>query len=37
LIIVEDVVELVLERAQDPRADHQDAHLDEMMATVVGG
>ncbi len=29
------MVELVLERAQDPRADHQDAHLDEMMATVV--
>lgn len=32
---VDDVVELVLERAQHPRAEHQDAHLDEMMATVV--
>ena len=32
---VEDVVELVLERAQHPRAEHRDAHLDEMMATVV--
>ena len=32
---IDDVVELVLERAQQPRADHQDAHLDEMMAAVV--
>ncbi|MFC7326040.1 hypothetical protein ACFQMF_15895 [Halorubrum rutilum] len=32
---VDDVVELVLERAEHPRADHQDAHLDEVMATVV--
>lgn len=32
---VDDVVDLVLERAQNPRADHQDAHLDEAMATVV--
>ena len=32
---VDDVVELVLERAQHPRTEHQDAHLDEMMATVV--
>jgi len=32
---VDDVVDLVLERAENPRADHQDAHLDEAMATVV--
>ena len=32
---VDDVVELLLERAKHPRAEHQDAHLDEMMATVV--
>ena len=32
---VDDVVELVLERAQHPRMEHRDAHLDEMMATVV--
>lgn len=32
---VDDVVELVLERAQQPRTDHQDTHLDELMATVV--
>ena len=32
---VDDVVDLVLERAEHPRADHQDAHLDEAMATVV--
>ena len=32
---VDDVVELVLERAQHPRTEHRDAHLDEMMATVV--
>lgn len=33
---VEDVVELVCKRAQDPRGAHQDAHFDEAMATVVG-
>ncbi|MFC6764199.1 hypothetical protein [Natrinema soli] len=32
---VDDVVDLVLKRAQHPRAEHQDAHLDEMMAPVV--
>ncbi len=32
---VNDVVDLVLERAENPRGDHQDAHLDEAMATVV--
>jgi len=32
---VDDVIDLVLERAEDPRGDHQDAHLDEAMATVV--
>ena len=32
---VDDVVELVLERVQHPRTEHRDAHLDEMMATVV--
>ncbi|WP_225335959.1 hypothetical protein [Halomicrobium urmianum] len=32
---VDDVVELVLERAQNPRVDHQDANLDEAMVTVV--
>lgn len=32
---VDDVVDLVLERAENPRVDHQDAHLDEAMATVV--
>lgn len=32
---VDDVIELVLERAQHPRAEHQDRHLDKMMATVV--
>ncbi|WP_224338420.1 hypothetical protein [Haloprofundus halobius] len=32
---VDDVVELVLERTQHPRTEHRDAHLDEMMATVV--
>ena len=30
-----DVVDLVLERAQQPRTNHRDAHLDELMATVV--
>jgi len=28
-------VELVFERAQHPRTDHHDGHLDEQMATVV--
>ncbi|AZH27297.1 hypothetical protein [Haloplanus aerogenes] len=32
---VADVVDLVLERSENPRVDHQDAHLDEAMATVV--
>ena len=32
---VDDVADLVLERAENPRVDHQDAHLDEVMATVV--
>ena len=32
---VTNVVDLVLERAQQPRTDHRDAHLDELMATVV--
>lgn len=32
---VDDVCELVLTRAQDPRDDHQDAHFDAAMATVV--
>jgi hypothetical protein len=32
---VDDVVELILERAQHPRTEHRNAHLDEMMATVV--
>ncbi|QKY20543.1 hypothetical protein B4589_009195 [Halolamina sp. CBA1230] len=32
---VDDVVELVLERAQHPRTDHHDGHLDVLMATVV--
>ena len=32
---VDVIVELVLERAQHPRTEHRDAHLDEMMATVV--
>lgn len=32
---VNDVVDLVLERAENPRGDRQDAHLDEAMATVV--
>jgi len=32
---VDDVVDLVFERAENPREDHQDAHLDEAMATVV--
>ncbi len=32
---VDDVIELVLKRAQNPREDHHDAHLDEAMAAVV--
>ncbi|ELY46959.1 hypothetical protein C494_13721 [Natronorubrum bangense JCM 10635] len=28
------MIELVLERAQNPREEHQDAHLDEAMAAV---
>lgn len=32
---VDDVVDLVLERAQNPRTDHQDAHFDAAMAAVV--
>ena len=32
---VDDVVELILERAQHPRTEHQDGHLDDHMATVV--
>jgi len=32
---VDGVVDLVLERAENPRADHQDGHLDEAMATLV--
>ena len=32
---VDDVVDFVHERAEHPRANHQDAHLDEAMATVV--
>ena len=32
---VDDVVELVLTRAENPRTDHQDAHFDEAMAAAV--
>jgi hypothetical protein len=32
---VDDVCELVFERAETPRADHQDAHFDEAMAAIV--
>ena len=32
---VDDVCELVFERARNQREDHQDAHFDEAMATVV--
>ncbi|RKD87981.1 hypothetical protein [Halopiger aswanensis] len=32
---VDDVVDLVFERAQNPREDHQDAHFDEAMAAIV--
>ncbi|WP_225336000.1 hypothetical protein [Halomicrobium urmianum] len=30
-----DVVDLVLERAQNPRMDHQDAHLDAGLVAIV--
>lgn len=32
---VDDVCELVFDRAETPRADHHDAHFDEAMATIV--
>lgn len=32
---VDDVIELVLERAHDPREDHQDAHMDQAMAAII--
>ena len=32
---VDDVVDLVLTRTENPRTDHQDAHFDEAMAAVV--
>ncbi|MFC4540457.1 hypothetical protein ACFO5R_00745 [Halosolutus amylolyticus] len=32
---VDDVIELVLNRAQNPREDHQDAHMDQAMAAVI--
>jgi hypothetical protein len=32
---VDDVVALVVERAQNPRDDHEDAHLDRAMATII--
>jgi len=32
---VDDVVELVLNRAQRPRTDHRDGHLDELMTIVI--
>jgi ABC-type Fe3+-citrate transport system substrate-binding protein len=32
---VDDVVDLILKRAENPRVDHQDAHPDEAMATVA--
>ena len=32
---VNDVVDLVLMRAENPRTDHQDAHFDEAMAAAV--
>jgi len=31
---VDNVIELVLERAQNPRENHQDSHMDEAMAAV---
>jgi hypothetical protein len=32
---VDDVVELILERAQHPRTDYENGHLDDLIATVV--
>ncbi|UPM44535.1 hypothetical protein [Halocatena salina] len=32
---VDGVIELVLERAREPREDHQDAHFDEGMAAIL--
>mgnify|MGYP006292567559 CR=1 len=32
---VDDVCKLVIERARNQREDHQDVHLDEVMATIV--
>ena len=32
---VDDVVDLVVQRAQNPRADHRDAHFDTAMAALV--
>lgn len=32
---VEDVYELVFDRAQNPRDDHRNAHLDDAMARIV--
>ncbi|WP_058992388.1 hypothetical protein [Haloarcula sp. CBA1127] len=32
---VDDVVDLVLERAQNPRNDHEDGHFDTAMATII--
>lgn len=32
---VDDVIELVLERARNPREDYQDAHFDEGMGAVL--
>jgi hypothetical protein len=32
---VDDVVDLVVERAQNPRTDHDDAHFDSAVAAIV--
>jgi hypothetical protein len=32
---VDDVVDLVVHRAQNPRTEHEDAHFDRTMATVI--
>ena len=32
---VDDVVDLVLTRTENPRTDHQDAHFDEAMAAAI--
>jgi uncharacterized phage-associated protein len=32
---VDDVVDLVVQRAQNSRAEHEDAHFDRTMATVI--